>query len=62
MSDEEKRKCPGCGGDLLWMFGLAGGGDAGYYEFCGANIDCGYFFKPDSNGDKNCFIFNEEEK
>lgn len=61
MSIDVEKKCPGCNGSLIFSYGLAGGGDCGYYEMCGADDDCGYFYKPDNNANSNCVIVTTDE-
>jgi hypothetical protein len=43
LNQEPGDKCPRCGGELIYGFGLCGGG-YGAYTFCGED-HCDYFVK-----------------
>lgn len=49
MNEETERKCPKCGAELEFGYGLAGGG-IGPYEYCHGE-DCDYFSKTQDTED-----------
>lgn len=51
MKADGERRCPKCGGELIFGYGMAGGG-CGSYELCERD-DCDYFFKTQDTDDKS---------